>query len=77
MKMSCYAIFFLQRLNLVPKGYIILDRTQSFHGISCDSPENLRELSFFEKIYYLGNYTKKPAFYAVNAWKPLPILERI
>ena len=32
---------FLQRLNLVPRGYIILDRTHSFHGILGDSSENL------------------------------------
>ena len=33
MKMVCQEISFLQRLNLVPRGYIILDRTHSFHGI--------------------------------------------
>ena len=42
MKMGCHVISFLQRLNLVPRGYIILDRT---HGILGDSPENLRKLS--------------------------------
>ena len=34
MKTGCHAIFFLQRLNLILKGYIILDRTHDFHGIS-------------------------------------------
>ena len=55
MKMGCHAIFFLQRLNLVPRGNIILDRTQSFHGISGDSSENLRKLSLHEKFYHPGN----------------------
>ena len=53
--MDYQAIFFLQRLNLVPRGYIILDGTQSFHGISGDSPENLRKLSIYEKFYHPGN----------------------
>ena len=75
--MGCHAIFFLQRLNLVPRGYIILDRTHSFYGISGDSPENLGELLVYEKFDHPGNYTKKPAFYAVNAWKPLSITEMI
>ena len=39
MKMGCHAIFFLQRLNLVPRGYINLDRTNSFHGISGEITE--------------------------------------
>ena len=51
MKMGSYAIFFLQRCNLVPRGYIILDRIHSFHGISGDSPKNLQ----YEKFYHLGN----------------------
>ena len=34
MKMDSHTILFLQRLNLIPRGYIILDRTHSFHGIS-------------------------------------------
>ena len=54
-KMGCYAIFFLQRLNLVVKGYIILDRTLSFHGILGDSPENLRKHSVYEKFYHPRN----------------------
>ena len=45
MKMGCHVIFFSQRLNLVPRGYIILDRTHSFHGIWGNSPENLKKLS--------------------------------
>ena len=65
-------------LKLDPEGYIILDITHSFHGISRDLPENLRKLSVYEKFYHPGNLTKKPAFYSVkNAWKPLSILERI
>ena len=55
MKMGCHVIFFLQRLNLVPRGYIILDRTHSFHGISGDSPENLQKLLVYEKFYHPGN----------------------
>ena len=69
--------FFFQRLNFVPRSYIILDRTHSFHGILGDPPENLQKLSLYEKFYHPGNQTKKPVFYAVNAWKPLSILERI
>ena len=76
-KMGCHAIFFLQGLNLVPKGYIILDRTHSFHIISGSSPKNMQKLSVYEKFYHSGNQVKKLAFYAVNAWKPLSILERI
>ena len=34
MKIGCPAVFFLQRLNLVPRGHIILDKTHSFHRIS-------------------------------------------
>ena len=30
MKMGCHAIFFLQRVNLVPRSYIILDRTHKY-----------------------------------------------
>ena len=52
--MGCHAIFFLQILNLVPRGYIILDRTHSFQAIS-DSPENLRKLSIYEKFYHPEN----------------------
>ena len=55
MKMGCRAIFFLQRLNLVPRGFIILDSTHSFHGILGDSPENLRKLSVYKKCYHPGN----------------------
>ena len=29
MKIGCHAIFFLHRVNLVPRGYIILDRTHT------------------------------------------------
>ena len=50
MKMECHAIFLLQRLNLVPRDYIILDRTYSFHGIWVNSLENLRKLSVYKKI---------------------------
>ena len=52
MKMGSHAIFFLQRPNLVPKGYIILDRTHSFHRISGDLAENLRKVSVYEKCYH-------------------------
>ena len=55
MKMDFHAIFFLQRVNLVPRGYVIVDRTHSFHEISGDSPENLRKLSVYEKFYHPGN----------------------
>ena len=55
MKMGCHAIFFLQKLNLVPRGYIILHRTHSFHGISSDSPESLRKLSVCKIFYRQGN----------------------
>ena len=51
MKMDCHAIYFLQILNLVPRGYISLERTHSFHEILGDSPENLRKLSIYEKFY--------------------------
>ena len=40
---------FLQRLNLVLQGYIILDRTDSFHRISVNSPKNLQKLSVCRK----------------------------
>ena len=46
MNMGCHAI--LQRLNLVPRGYIILDITQSFRRISGDFRENLRSFSLRE-----------------------------
>ena len=52
MKMGCHAIFFLQILNLVPRGFIILERTQSFHAISGDLPENLWKFSVYKKIYH-------------------------
>ena len=52
MKMGSHAIFFLQKLNFVPRGYIV--RTHSFHGISDNSPENLRKLSVYEKFYHPG-----------------------
>ena len=62
MKMGCHAIFFFQRLNPAPRGYIEqtvvrqgLDRTHSSHGISGDLPENLRKLSVYEKFYHPGN----------------------
>ena len=53
-------------LKLDPEGYIILDITHSFHGISRDLPKNLRKLSVYEKFYHPGNLTKKPAFYSVK-----------
>ena len=37
MNMASHAIFFLQRLNLIPWGYIILDKTRF--------PQNLREFA--------------------------------
>ena len=64
-KIGCHAIFYLQRLNVLPKGYIIFDRADSFH-------ENLRKLSVYEKSP--RKLDKKPAFYAVKAWKPLSII---
>ena len=67
--MSYNAIFFFQRLNLIPKGYIILDRMHSFQGIFGDSSKNLWTLSVYEKFYHPGNLTKKSPFLAVNAWK--------
>ena len=75
MKMGCYATFFSQRINLFLKGYIILERTHSFHGIKDGSPENLQKLH--EKFYHSENQTKIPAFYTGNTSKPLAILERI
>ena len=51
MKMDCHVIILLQRLNLVPRDYIILGRTQ-FHGILVNSPENLRKLSVYKKFYH-------------------------
>ena len=51
MKMDCHAIFFMQRLNLVPRGYVILDRsTHGFRKLSGDSPENRQELSSPRKL---------------------------
>ena len=50
MKMECHAIFLLQRPNLVPRDYIILDRTHSFHGISVNLLENLRKLSVYKNF---------------------------
>ena len=50
MKMDYYAIFLFQRLNLIPTGYILFDRTHSFHGNLGDSPENLWKLSVYEKL---------------------------
>ena len=44
-----------KRLSLVPRGYIILDGTHSFHGISGDSPDNLQKLSVYEKNYHPEN----------------------
>ena len=41
-KMGWHAIFFLQRLNLLHRGYIILDRTHSFHEISTKILENFQ-----------------------------------
>ena len=74
MKMGCHAIFFLQRLNLVPRGFIILDRTHSFHGIFGQFARESAETFSLRKIL---SPRKKPVFYAMNAWKPLSILERI
>ena len=65
------------RLKLLPRVYIILDRMHNFLGISGDLPKNLLKLSAYGKFYHLGNQAKKPAFYAVNACKPLFILGRI
>ena len=50
MKMDCHEIFFFQRLNLDPRGYLILDTAQSFLGISSDSPKNLQNLLVYEKL---------------------------
>ena len=55
MERGCHAIFFLQRLDPVSRGYIILDRTHNFHRISGDSPENLRKLLDYEKFHQKGN----------------------
>ena len=48
--MGCHMIFFLQRLNLVPRAHIILNRTHSFHEISGDSPENLQKLLIYKVL---------------------------
>ena len=60
MKTGYHAIFFFQSLNLVPRGYIILDRTHSVQEILADLPENLQKLSVYKKFYHPGNLTKKP-----------------
>ena len=54
MKTGCHAVFFFQRLNLFPKGYVILDRTHSFQGILADLPKNLLELLVYEAFYHPG-----------------------
>ena len=63
---------FLQRLNLILKGYIILDRTHSSHGISGNSPKNMRKLSVYKKagilrcelmIHFRKNMIAQPSFY--------------
>ena len=48
--------FFLQRLNLVSKGYNILDKKHSFHGISGNLPENLQK---FSKILWPSKLDEK------------------
>ena len=68
---------FLAETQPRSQGLYHLDRTHSFHGISDDSPENLRKLSVYEKFYLPGNQTKTPEFGAVNTWKSLSILEKI
>ena len=65
MKIGYREIFFLQRLNLVPRGCIILEKTHNFHGFSVNLPENLRKLSVYGKVYHTGNWAKEPAFYAI------------
>ena len=52
MKMGCHAIVFLQRRSLAPRGYIILDRTHSFQGITRKSAEtfSLRKILSRRKL---------------------------
>ena len=79
MKMGCHAIFFLQRLNLVPRGYIILIRTHSFHGTSGYEAFSLRKILSPRKleekagilrcecmetiIHFRKNMMAQPSFY--------------
>ena len=63
MKMGCRAMFLLQRLNLIYRGYIILDGTSV----------NLKNV----KTFSFRNIRQKSRHYTVKAWKPLSILERI
>ena len=58
-------------------GYIILDITCSFHESLGNLPENLQKLFCCKKLYHPPNETKKPAFYTMNTWKSLSILQRI
>ena len=54
--MGYHVIFFLEKLNLVPRGcYVILDKTHSSLGISGDLRENMQKLSVYEKFYHPGN----------------------
>ena len=62
----------MQRAILVPRVYIILDRThththththrQSFQAILGESPENLKKPLVYGKFYPPEFLTKKPAF---------------
>ena len=65
MKIGCHAIFFLQRTNLVPRGYIILHRTHSFHGIS--KIEKKAGTLRFERtetiMHFRRNMMAQPSFY--------------
>ena len=76
MKIGWNAIFFLQRLNLFPRGYIISERTHNFHEISADSPKKSVETFSLRKILSPRKLDKKSRHF-VKAWKPLSILERI
>ena len=65
MKIGCHAILFLQRTNLVPRGYIILHRTHSFHRIS--KIEKKAGTLRFERtetiIHFRRNMMAQPSFY--------------
>ena len=59
MKMDSHAALFLQRLSLIPRGYIILDRTYSFHRIADKFARKSVETFSLQEILSTRKFDKK------------------
>ena len=65
MKMGHHAIFFLQRLNLIPQGYIVLEHTVSAEFLAI-CPKIYVNFQFVKK-FITKEFRRKSQHFTLNA----------